>query len=367
MTAATYPRMTFAEAVAEGNLFAVTKPYKRKDRKGRPWAVDFRDPLTNERSKRSFRTQSEAWAFYTRVTDDREGLRTGSLTRRQVMVGAQGLTEVSQAKTDYVEYQRGKGRSRSVVHTAESVLTRLLASTNWQVVKHIAPGPVSLWLENFSPNCQAAYLLVIRAWCNWLVKQDKLPSNPLADMEPPKERERMRKRALTIAEFDALVSCKSIQWYRRLWYWMSGRLGLRHAEILRLHWRHVDFDTCTVSLPSEITKTGRAATLPIPSTLMKVLRESRQHPAAKIIPNKWIMAIWVWREDLARAGIKVETEHGKLVPSSLRRTFCTHLARKGVDLRTAQRLMRHSNVNMTANIYTEVLPSEAADAVEKLA
>jgi len=36
-------------------------------------------------------------------------------------------------------------------------------------------------------------------------------------------------------------------------------------------------------------------------------------------------------------------------------------------LRTAQKLMRHSNVNLTANIYTETLPSELRDAAEKLA
>ena len=37
---------------------------------------------------------------------------------------------------------------------------------------------------------------------------------------------------------------------------------------------------------------------------------------------------------------------------SLRHTYCTNLQKKGVDIRTAQYLMGHSDIKMTANIYT---------------
>ncbi|HKK96012.1 MAG TPA: site-specific integrase [Anaerovoracaceae bacterium] len=36
----------------------------------------------------------------------------------------------------------------------------------------------------------------------------------------------------------------------------------------------------------------------------------------------------------------------------LRHTFCTNLAKKSVDIRTAQYMMGHSSISMTANIYT---------------
>lgn len=41
-----------------------------------------------------------------------------------------------------------------------------------------------------------------------------------------------------------------------------------------------------------------------------------------------------------------------LVPYCLRHTFCTDLQKKGVDIRTAQYLMGHSDIKTTANIYT---------------
>ena len=39
---------------------------------------------------------------------------------------------------------------------------------------------------------------------------------------------------------------------------------------------------------------------------------------------------------------------------SLRHTFCTNLQKRGVDIRTAQYLMGHADIQMTANIYSHV-------------
>ena len=43
-----------------------------------------------------------------------------------------------------------------------------------------------------------------------------------------------------------------------------------------------------------------------------------------------------------------------IVPYCLRHTYCTNLAKKGVDIRVAQKLMGHADITMTANIYTHV-------------
>lgn len=42
------------------------------------------------------------------------------------------------------------------------------------------------------------------------------------------------------------------------------------------------------------------------------------------------------------------------VPYCLRHTYCTDLCRAGVDVRTAQKLMGHADISITANIYTHV-------------
>ena len=43
-----------------------------------------------------------------------------------------------------------------------------------------------------------------------------------------------------------------------------------------------------------------------------------------------------------------------LVPYCFRHEYCSDLARRGVDIRTAQKLMGHSTIQLTANIYTHV-------------
>jgi len=50
------------------------------------------------------------------------------------------------------------------------------------------------------------------------------------------------------------------------------------------------------------------------------------------------------------------------VPYCLRHTYCTDLAKKGIDIRTAQRLMGHASISMTADIYTHVDTSFLKDA-----
>ena len=42
------------------------------------------------------------------------------------------------------------------------------------------------------------------------------------------------------------------------------------------------------------------------------------------------------------------------VPYDLRHTYCTDLARAGVDIRIAQKLMGHASIKMTADIYTHI-------------
>lgn len=54
------------------------------------------------------------------------------------------------------------------------------------------------------------------------------------------------------------------------------------------------------------------------------------------------------------------------VPYCLRHTYCTDLCKAGVDIRTAQRLMGHANISITADIYTHVDMDDIKKAGELL-
>ena len=55
-----------------------------------------------------------------------------------------------------------------------------------------------------------------------------------------------------------------------------------------------------------------------------------------------------------------------LYPHMLRHTYATTLYRAGVDLRTAQKLMGHSSIQVTADIYTHLEQEDSLHVADKL-
>jgi len=73
------------------------------------------------------------------------------------------------------------------------------------------------------------------------------------------------------------------------------------------------------------------------------------------------------RFDMKRAGIQNADNRGRTIDfHSLRTTFGSHLARAGVDLSTAQKLLRHSTPVLTSNIYSVAGINDLGDAVERM-
>ena len=75
----------------------------------------------------------------------------------------------------------------------------------------------------------------------------------------------------------------------------------------------------------------------------------------------------VFDGDLAAAGIpKTDAQGRTLDIHCLRHTFATLLARNGTSPAVAQKLMRHSDIRLTMNLYTHLDLADAATAVAAL-
>src|SRR5690606_3539794 len=89
-----------------------------------------------------------------------------------------------------------------------------------------------------------------------------------------------------------------------------------------------------------------------------------------LFPGNWIrqrMAGKMLKRDLLRCGIAAEREDGKVLDfHSLRYTFISNLARGGVHPAHAQRLARHSDINLTMSVYTSLTLDELRGAVDVL-
>ena len=69
-----------------------------------------------------------------------------------------------------------------------------------------------------------------------------------------------------------------------------------------------------------------------------------------------------FRSDLKRAGIPVD----EYCFHSLRHTYCTMVVKSGCSMKEAQQLKRHSDINLTAGIYTHLSITDVAGALGKL-
>jgi integrase len=73
------------------------------------------------------------------------------------------------------------------------------------------------------------------------------------------------------------------------------------------------------------------------------------------------------QHDLKAADIPYEDEDGRVFDfHALRSQYVTGLDRAGVSLQQAQKLARHSDPRLTANLYTRREMGELADAVNML-
>ena len=132
-----------------------------------------------------------------------------------------------------------------------------------------------------------------------------------------------------------------------------------------------DFDLAgrTVTLSHRHTKNNRDCVQPLAANLCKPLKDSFKGklPQARALamPSKHRAAA-MFRADAQAAGIDLDPERGLWDFHSLRHTFGTLLAAAGVHPKTAQDLMRHSDINLTMSRYTHTLRGQAEKAIDSL-
>ena len=150
-------------------------------------------------------------------------------------------------------------------------------------------------------------------------------------------------------------------------YLLAATTGLRRSELASLAWEDVDLEAATGRVRAASAKNRREAVLPLPAGTVAVLgrlRGDEQLPTARVlrsVPNTSTL-----RKDLTRAKIPFATPDGVVDLHALRVTYGTLLARAGVSLAQAQKLMRHSTPVLTANVYVKLQMDDAREAVAKI-
>jgi integrase len=159
--------------------------------------------------------------------------------------------------------------------------------------------------------------------------------------------------------------------------------GARYGELTALTWDDVDLDESVLTLRAEITKAGRERQIPLLDELAAALEgllpihESVLGRPAGPTDRVFLTpegAPWgrptnnlgrIYRRLLAVAAIpRVDAQGRKLDVHALRHTAATRMARAGVGLAHAQRLLGHSDPKLTARVYTHANVEDLRAALE---
>jgi integrase len=217
--------------------------------------------------------------------------------------------------------------------------------------------------QPFSAKTANDYRAALHGFFGWLVSEGRWHENPVVRIKRTAAGDPTRERsALTPENLEILLASAPFERATRV----AATTGLRRGELKSLRWSDVDLAAGTVTVRAGSAKNRRAATLPLPAGTIAALEQLKggalpTAPVFSVIP-----LIRTFYKDLRRAGLQASEEFEGVDFHALRATFATSLARAGVPLSQAQRLMRHSTPTLTSNVYTKFELVDAHAAVAKV-
>lgn len=170
--------------------------------------------------------------------------------------------------------------------------------------------------------------------------------------------------------------------------------GLRTGEVTALSWKDIDFDNRMINVVAAMEsgkdelKTPKTAAgvrkVPIPDDIYYALLERKGDPFKPVFTQQTTgrrhtesSRTKAWNSlkrqmDISmgaktyRSQIIMSVVATDLVPYCLRHTYCTNLQDKGISINIAKYLMGHSDISVTANVYTYITDDAIREAAKTL-
>jgi integrase len=246
----------------------------------------------------------------------------------------------------------------------------------------LTPGHVQRMVNALSdsdlaPRSVSHALAVLRQALNVAMRQGYVARNVAQLVEPPSV-PRFQGQALTPDQAHTLL--EQVEGHRlAALYHLALSLGLRRGELLALRWSDIDWSEKTLRVVESKSEAGRR-TIPLGDALVERLREH-----------------WRWQQEERRIQGMRWREHGLVFPSNvgtpivprnllrhfkdalsaaglpdvrlhdLRHTCATLLAAQGTPPALAMRILGHSQIAVTMEVYTHAQLDDMRAALDRLA
>ena len=191
--------------------------------------------------------------------------------------------------------------------------------------------------------------------------------------ESRREKPSTKRRALTDEEIDLIKN--NIEAPGGLFAYTLLYTGLRRGEILRLQYKDIDRENKLIHVNKSAYYTSNKRKIKTPKTESGVRDVILLPDLEKVLPkgkaNKYIFSVTgkepysddqartLWENYCKATGLTVS-------PHYLRHNYATILFKSGVDVKTAQYLLGHSDIHTTMNIYTHLQKSMLDERAKKI-
>jgi len=344
--------------------------FQRK--KGGPWYVRFRHPVTGRDTWRSTRTSD-------RKTAELLGKAIEvKLARQEFGIepkDARRHIPLSQFAKIYLKYSR-TNKAHNTAEVDRFALDALLEILGDKLITEIRPTDLEHFkterLKTISPRTLNTQIGQIKAAFSKAVEWGYLTENPtkgVSSLRLPKSPPKYLSEE-DIAKLLALDVASRIQdreFGKVIRFFLLT--GLRRSELIHLEWTDIDSKNKLLHVRNKEgfrTKTLGERSIPISPALKKLIVEIGPKSKGYIFPspNGGPYYEGAWSNKFKR-----RVRRAKINPSftlhTLRHTFATHLREKGVGLDVLAELLGHSHIEMT-RVYGHITPSTLQNATSLL-
>lgn len=351
------------------------------------WFCEYRDEHGNKVRVKLYRDRAASEREMIRLADKLERIACGDISPHQAKRGNMSLDQLID---EWAESIRAGDVTEKHHRTHVGRVRRICKLTHADRITDLTPQSVGKALKqlrdgsNFSPTTSNHYLTACKGFTSWSVKAGYLPADPLIGAEKVEfeSRRTFERRSLADDELADLVCFSRFHsWHRAtmsgpdrsILYLVAAYTGFRAGELATLTRESfsLEGDSPTISLPGRATKNKKQVVQPIPVDVAAAVREWLKHvPAGREVwPGgklKNVKANSLLQADLAEIGIPAKTRSGIIDFHALRTTYGTILARSGIPIQHAQRLMRHSTPDLMMRHYAKLGINDLGEQVAKL-
>jgi integrase len=222
-------------------------------------------------------------------------------------------------------------------------------------------------------------------------ENDVIVNNPCkksvkSDMGKPSE----KKKALSVDIQKQFLESAKGQSYENQFRFIL-QTGLRTGELVGLKWKDIDFEEKILKIQRSMeyryttgvwrvgepkSKSGYR-TVPLTDEAIRILKSQREkNQNIKYIPNEWAEQVFLCRKGEPVKNSTYDTALFKICDKAnikrfsmhvLRHTFATRCIEGGMLPKTLQKILGHSNIGITMNLYVHITEEEKLKEINMVA